>query len=328
MQVDIVAVTPDLKLGTDYSNVLGTPDMTTTGTLADAVATTQDVLNVRNFNYVYNGTTFDFVREGSVAGSVLVDLAGSTVPLPTGAATQATLADVETNTDYGATTGNGTATGALRVTVASDSTGALTVDLGSNNDVTIDNSSIVHAEDAVHGTGDAGIMPLAVRNDTLAALAGTDGDYAPIQVNATGAVYTEVSSALPTGTNTVGNVGLVPATSGGISTVYRDEDIDETAVACKGSAGQVYWIHCINLDATPVYLHFYDVAQGSVTVGTTGELMSFAVPSQGDANGAGFTMSFPHGIEFSTAITIACTTTIGGTAGPGANEVILNVGYE
>jgi hypothetical protein len=56
--------------------------------------------------------------------------------------------------------------------------------------------------------------------------------------------------------------------------------------------------------------------------------MSFAVPSQGDANGAGFTMSFPHGIEFSTAITIACTTTIGGTAGPGANEVIINVGYE
>ena len=119
-----------------------------------------------------------------------------------------------------------------------------------------------------------------------------------------------------------------PRTEGGISNVFRDEDIDETAVAAKTSAGQIYWIHCINFDATPVYLHFYDVASGSVTVGTTAELMSFAVPSQGDANGAGFTLPFPKGVEFLTAISVACTTTIGGTAGPGANEVILNVGFE
>jgi hypothetical protein len=130
---------------------------------------------------------------------------------------------------------------------------------------------------------------------------------------------------LPSGASTSAN--QLPATSGGISTVYRDEDTDETAVAIKASAGQIYWIHCINLDATPVYLHFYNVAQGSVTVGTTGELCSFAVPTQGDANGAGFTMHFNHGIAFGTAITVACTTTINGTTGPGANEVILNVGY-
>ncbi len=135
-----------------------------------------------------------------------------------------------------------------------------------------------------------------------------------------------LSSALPSGAATSAN--QLPATSGGISTVYRDEDIDETAVALKAGAGQIYWIHCVNFDATPVYLHFYDVAQGSVTVGTTGELCSFAVPSQGDANGAGFTMHFNHGIEFGTAITIACTTAISGSAGPGANEVIVNVGYE
>lgn len=76
------------------------------------------------------------------------------------------------------------------------SAATVTVDLGSNNDVTIDNSSIVHAEDATHNTGDAGIMPLAVRNDTLAALAGTDGDYAPLQVNASGALFIQEGSAL------------------------------------------------------------------------------------------------------------------------------------
>ena len=135
-----------------------------------------------------------------------------------------------------------------------------------------------------------------------------------------------VDLPLPSGAATSAN--QIPATSGGIATVYRDEDIDETAVALKSSAGQIYWIHVVNLDATPVYLHFWDVAQGSVTVGTTLELCSFVVPSQGDANGAGFTMQFAHGIEFGTAITVACTTAIGGTSGPGTNEVLLNVGYK
>ena len=36
------------------------------------------------------------------------------------------------------------------------------------------------AEDAAHSSGDVGVMSLAVRNDTLAALAGTEGDYAPV----------------------------------------------------------------------------------------------------------------------------------------------------
>ena len=46
------------------------------------------------------------------------------------------------------------------------------------------------AEDAAHTTGDVRVMPLAVRNDDLAALAGTDGDYAPLQVTQNGALLT------------------------------------------------------------------------------------------------------------------------------------------
>ena len=47
-----------------------------------------------------------------------------------------------------------------------------------------------HKEDDAHVSGDVGPMVLAVRNDALAALAGTDGDYAPFQVDAAGALYT------------------------------------------------------------------------------------------------------------------------------------------
>ncbi len=80
--------------------------------------------------------------------------------------------------------------------LSTDSSGHLQVDILSGGGGT------QYAEDAVHNSGDTGTMALAVRNDTLAALAGTDGDYAPLQVNASGALFTEV-----TGTATVDNGG-------------------------------------------------------------------------------------------------------------------------
>lgn len=52
-----------------------------------------------------------------------------------------------------------------------------------------------HLEDAAHTSGDAGMMSLAVRNDTLASLVDTDGDYAPLQVDADGALYVNVASS-------------------------------------------------------------------------------------------------------------------------------------
>lgn len=45
------------------------------------------------------------------------------------------------------------------------------------------------AEDAAHSSGDTGVMTLAVRNDTAAALAGTTGDYIPVTTNARGATW-------------------------------------------------------------------------------------------------------------------------------------------
>ena len=67
-----------------------------------------------------------------------------------------------------------------------DNGGSLTVD---NADITTV-AGAVHNEDAAHTTGDAGVQMLAVRNDDLEALAGTDGDYAPLQVTQNGALLT------------------------------------------------------------------------------------------------------------------------------------------
>lgn len=94
MQVDIVAVTPDLMLGTDFSDVLGTASLTTT-TQADALANTTDTVNVTGFNMVFNGTTWDRLREGGEAGSVLVDLGANNDVTVSGTVT----ADLGANND-------------------------------------------------------------------------------------------------------------------------------------------------------------------------------------------------------------------------------------
>lgn len=134
-------------------------------------------------------------------------------------------------------------------------------------------------------------------------------------------------TSIAAGANLIGDVGLQPRTSGGLS-MFSDVDLDETAVAVKAAAGQVYHIHAINLDATPLYLQLFDVAQGSVTVGTTTPDAVYGIPSQGDANGAGFTVSIPQGLAFGTAITAAVTTTPTGSGGPGAGECVVLIGFK
>lgn len=93
-------------------------------------------------------------------------------------------------------------------------------------------SNLGKAEDAAHSTGDVGVMSLAVRKDTAAALAGTDGDYAPLEVDADGKLHVnpgtvtvtnahltslggaisgtevqvDVVGALPAGTNAIGKL--------------------------------------------------------------------------------------------------------------------------
>ena len=53
-------------------------------------------------------------------------------------------------------------------------------------------TSLVRSEDAAHTSGQPGIMALAVRNDALSTLTGTDGDYSPIAVGPKGNVFTSL----------------------------------------------------------------------------------------------------------------------------------------
>jgi hypothetical protein len=88
---------------------------------------------------------------------------------------------------------------------------------------------------SAQGTTDTGVAALVVRNDTLADLSGADGDYTPLQVNATGALYTTIdSSALPTGAATA---ALQTAGNNLLTTI--DADTSSLAGAVSGTEMQV-----------------------------------------------------------------------------------------
>ena len=94
---------------------------------------------------------------------------------------------------------NGVAANALRVTIASDSTGQVKLADSSGTAIgevsvgsaTTSAGDLAKASDAVHASGDVGVQMLAVRGDTPANLSGTDGDYEPLQVSA-GRLWTSV----------------------------------------------------------------------------------------------------------------------------------------
>lgn len=107
-------------------------------------------------------------------------------------------------------------------------------------------TALAKSEDAAHASGDKGIMALVVRKDTATALAGADGDYAPLEVDASGRLWVNVGTmaALPAGANNIGDVDVLtlPALVAG-SAIIGKVGIDQTTpgttngVVIKDSAG-------------------------------------------------------------------------------------------
>lgn len=111
------------------------------------------------------------------------------------------------------------------------------------------------------------------------------------------------------------------ATSAGM-TRFRNTTLVNTAVAVKASAGNWYYYHVYNSGSTDAYFQVYNVAQGSVTVGTTVPDLTFAIPAGGVLDGSFDSAPF----SFSTALTIAATSTPGGGVAPGT-ALLVDMGY-
>ena len=142
MQVDLVAITPDLMLGTDFSNVLGTSSLVL-ATQADDLANTSDGIQTTTFLYGYEnaGDVWDRVQvntsgqlevdlatatatvtvTGDAAGSLTVDNAGLTE-------LAAAITDSKMDVQLAGTDAVALNVSGATVTVTGDSGGSLTVD--------------------------------------------------------------------------------------------------------------------------------------------------------------------------------------------------------
>lgn len=103
---------------------------------------------------------------------------------------------------------------------------------------------------------------------------------------------------------------------------FRSIDLDETEEAVKTGPGHLGGWHIWNDSAAVHYVHFYDATTTAVTVGTSTPKMTLGIPATGGA-----CVMLPQGIEFETAITAACTTAVGGTGNPAANDCVITVFY-
>lgn len=143
--------------------------------------------------------------------------------------------------------------------------------------------------------------------------------------------YNDSASALTSGNMGIARVTanrqqrmvLDSATSGGLTFFNLIAPATPAKSAVKASAGQLYFIHAVNVLATPVYIKVFNAASGSVTLGTTAADYQFAVP--GNTAGAGFTVSIVQGIANGTAITIAVTGGIGLTDNTSITATSVNV---
>lgn len=129
-------------------------------------------------------------------------------------------------------------------------------------------------------------------------------------------------TSIAAGTNLIGQ--MVPAshaTLGGLS-AYHNAALSNTAVAVKASAGQLYGIDMSNALNSTAYVQFFDVAQGSVTVGTTAPTFVISGPTAA-ATFATRGVQIPLGITMGTAITAASTTTATGNTGAAQVVAIL-----
>jgi hypothetical protein len=133
------------------------------------------------------------------------------------------------------TSGNGTAATALRVTIASDTTGVVAVTDNAGS-LTVDNAgtfavqatvaagaaNIAKAEDAASADADVGVPAMAVRKASPANTSGLDGDYEMLQMSA-GRLWASatIDAAIPAGSNNIGDVDVLtlPALPSGTNNI-------------------------------------------------------------------------------------------------------------
>jgi hypothetical protein len=214
-------------------------------------------------------------------------------------------------------------------------------------------------DDAGHASNDMGVFVLAVRRATATDDVSADGDYAPLHVDANGALRTIDNTTLvddaaftpatsrvqpvgffadETSTDSVteGDIGAArmtldrrqlvveqPYTTGGLTWSKTISAATTNATNVKASGGNLYFIHASNINAAARYLKIYNTA-AAPNVGTDTPSITLLLPASRNES-----FSFPLGVTFPAGISFALTTGVADsdTAAVAANELVVHIGY-
>lgn len=158
-------------------------------------------------------------------------------------------------------------------------------------------------------------VTLASDDPAVAVLGATSGAKVITDANGTiqqylrGIIYQLITAGASFVTPTpaaTGGWSIFNATSGDGSTALTN-----SAQSVKSSQGTLGGWYIYNPNTSAAYVIIYNVASGSVTVGTTNPAMVLAIPAGAAAN-----LELTNGLQFSTAITVAATATAAGNGAP------------
>jgi hypothetical protein len=161
-----------------------------------------------------------------------------------------------------------------------------------------------------------------------------------------GNLLNAINSAIPAGTNLIGDVNLrqggtalsatnpifaapIPTTSGGLSVYFVQPTASDNHVVIKAGAGQVYKVSVTNNSATVNYLRLYNATTGFNGCNSATNLVyQMAIPASTTVGG--LSDSWDLGMAFSTGISICVTSGYAttDTTNATASAMSVNVGYK
>jgi hypothetical protein len=263
------------------------------------------------------------------------------VPLPTGAATEVTLAAIDAKLGASLPLPTGAATSANQVT-ANASLAAIDTKLGGTLAVSGPLTDAQLRASAVPVSAASLPLPSGAATETTLSSIDTrlnvmddwdESDRAKVNIIAGQAGVTGGSGAADAATQRVAlatdanTVKQAAHTSGGATPYKLISAATTNATSVKASAGQVYGIQVFNSNAAIRYLKLYDKASAP-TVGTDVPVKVIAIP--GNTAGAGVVAPISIGAAFSNGIAFALTTGAADsdTGAVAANEIIVNLDYK
>lgn len=240
------------------------------------------------------------------SGSTTAVTGNVTVVQPTGTNLHAVLDTTSTTAVTQATGSNlhmvvdsGTVSTITNVVHVDDNSGSLTVDNGGTfavqATIAAAATSIGKAEDAASANADVGVPAMAIQLATPTDLAGTDADYAMLQMSG-GRLWasTKVDTALPAGSNVIGHViadsGSTTAVTGNVTVVQGTGTnlhavLDSgTTTVTQGTGTNLHMVVDSGTVSTITNVVHVDDNSGSLTVDNGGTFAVQATVAAGSTN--------------------------------------------